>query len=117
MRFLALGAWLLLFGSHAANALTLPTSPKTGATTAPSKLSELQQCDKWADIVRDIASARASGETMSDYVADLRKSGEDLVPPELQLIQRIYASTLSPDDVAALWQKDCYATIQRQSRP
>ena len=49
---------------------------------------------------------------MANYIADLQKTGGDPASPEIQLIQRIYKSKLSPNDAAAVWQKECYAAMQ-----
>lgn len=113
MRTLALCAWILLLGPRVTTAFTIPLAPKLKTPPAPAKSSEWQQCNEWVAIVRDIASARMRGEPMASYIADLQKTGEDPASPEIQLIQRIYQSNLSPDDAAAAWQKECYATMQQ----
>lgn len=113
MRTLALCAWISLLFARAASALTIPLTPNTTMPPAPAKLSRLQQCNEWSAIVRDIASARTKGEPMINYIADLQKTGEDPASPDIQLIQRVYQSNLSPDDAAAVWQKECYAAMQQ----
>jgi len=112
MRILTLCAWILLLSPKVTTALAAPLTPKLKTSPAPMKSSGLQQCDEWTAIVRNIASARASGEPMANYIADLQKTGGDPASPEIQLIQRIYKSKLSPNDAAAVWQKECYAAMQ-----
>lgn len=114
MRALALCAFILLLCPKVTTALAIPITPKPKTSPAPPKTSGLQQCNEWTAIVRDIAAANARGEPLADYIADLQKSGEDPASPDIQLIERIYESHLSPDDIAALWQKACYEAAQQR---
>lgn len=115
MRTLALCAWILLLDPRVTFALTIPLTPNMKTSPAPTTLPRLQQCNEWAAIVRDIASARTRGEPMANYIADLQKTGEDPASPEIQLIQRVYQSNLSADDAVVVWQKECYAAMQQNN--